>query len=177
MDKEVIVLRYGHRAIRDERVTSHCCLVARAFGAKKIIIAGKRDKEVEKTLENVTSKWGGKFKIEYTDSWTKAFSALKSKGFTAVHLTMYGIPISRVEKKISKLNRVFVIVGSRKVERGVFEKSDYNVSITTQPHSEIAALAVALDRIFAGKEMGKVFYGAKIRIVPSKNQKIVRKTG
>ena len=34
----IAVLRIGHRINRDKRITTHCALVARAFGAKKIFI-------------------------------------------------------------------------------------------------------------------------------------------
>jgi len=43
MEKNVAVLRYGHRPYRDLRVTTHCCLVARALGAEKIVIQGCED--------------------------------------------------------------------------------------------------------------------------------------
>jgi tRNA (cytidine56-2'-O)-methyltransferase len=175
MAREVIVLRYGHRVIRDERVTSHCCLVARALGAQKIIIVGERDKVVKKGMEKVTRKWGGKFKIEFTNSWTNSLHRLKKKGFIVVHLTMYGLPISALSKTLENSKKIVLVIGSKKVERRMFEKSDYNVSVTSQPHSEIAALAIVLDRVFSGKELGKVFRNAKIRVIPSNGKKLVKK--
>ena len=51
------VLRLGHRPSRDKRITTHVGLVARAFGADKIIIA-EQDKKVEATLNDVTSRFG-----------------------------------------------------------------------------------------------------------------------
>lgn len=45
---QIVILRYGHRDIRDYRVTSHCALVARAFGAEKIIIEGNPDEQIKK---------------------------------------------------------------------------------------------------------------------------------
>lgn len=174
MAKEVIVLRYGHRLIRDERVTSHCCLVARAFGAKKIIIAGQRDKEVEKSIKNVNEKWGGKFRMQYTKSWIKTLQELKKKGFIIIHLTMYGKPLDSLKRVLEKSKIAFVI-GSKKVEREMFEKCDYNASVTTQPHSEIAALAIALDRVFGWKQAAHAFPNAKLQIIPDKRKKIVKK--
>ena len=55
----------------------------------------------------------------------------------------------------------------------LYEVSDYNVAIGNQPHSEIAALAICLDRIFNGKELTKQFDDAKLKIVPSPNEKRV----
>jgi len=65
------------------------------------------------------------------------------------------------------------VVGASKVPKELYQVSDYNVSIGNQPHSEIAALAICLDRIFRGKELIKQFDDAKLRIVPSPNEKKV----
>jgi len=98
MGKDVVVLRYGHRHVRDYRVTSHCCLVARAFGAEKIVIHGEKDDSIEKTIEGIKRHWGGAFSVEFTESWKKTVEEHKKQGFYVVHATMYGIPI---EKEIS----------------------------------------------------------------------------
>jgi len=175
MKKEAIVLRYGHRLWRDERVTTHCCLVARAFGAKKIIIVGETQKDLEDTVTKIVEKWGNGFKLEFTNSWTKSLGELKKQGFTIIHLTMYGVPINKIQKKLKGINRVCFVIGAKKVERKVFEESSYNVSIGTQPHSEIAALAIALDRFFSGKELEKSFSKAKLKIIPRNRGKKVEK--
>ncbi|HEY1211802.1 MAG TPA: tRNA (cytidine(56)-2'-O)-methyltransferase, partial [Nitrososphaera sp.] len=60
-----------------------------------------------------------------------------------------------------------------KVPHEVFELADYNIAISNQPHSEIAALAIFLDRIFRGKQFKNTFAGAKLRIVPTKKGKKV----
>ena len=39
----ITVLRIGHRLGRDKRITTHVALVARAFGANKILIDTKDD--------------------------------------------------------------------------------------------------------------------------------------
>jgi tRNA (cytidine56-2'-O)-methyltransferase len=125
--QEIVVLRYGHRVVRDYRVSSHCCLVARAFGAKKIIIAGDEDKSIGKSLEDIVKRWGGSFKVEFTKSWGKAMSNYKKKGFFSVHLTMYGLPLEKMAKKLEKKPKLLLVIGSQKVEKGVYEKSDANV--------------------------------------------------
>ncbi len=170
MEKGVVVLRYGHRPYRDQRVTTHCCLVARAFGASGIIIQGERDRMLTETIQKITKKWGGQFKVEFKKSWQKALKALKSRGYKAVHLTMYGKPVAREIKKIMKEKKIVVIIGSQKVEIGVYRESDYNIAIGKQPHSEIAALAVFLDRLFEGEELEKRFSNAKI-VLTEKNEK------
>lgn len=173
--QEIAILRYGHRLVRDYRVTSHCCLVARAFGASRIIISGDEDQSLRKSVEGITERWGGNFKVSFTESWRKTLADYRKKGFFSVHLTMYGMPLQKAEKKIGRKKKLLLVIGSQKVEKEVYEKSDANISVTGQPHSEIAALAVALDRIQGGKELGKTFRGAKIRVVPREKGKEVKK--
>jgi len=174
--KEIAVLRYGHRLVRDYRVSSHCCLVARAFGASKVVIAGDPDESIAKSVSDITARWGGRFEVEFTGSWRKTLSEYKKNGFFAVHLTMYGIPVRKMEKVIGGNKKILVVIGSQKVERDVYLNCDANISVTGQPHSEIAALAVFLDRVQGGKELGKRFEGAKIRVAPQKaGKKVVNK--
>ncbi|MBI4210396.1 MAG: tRNA (cytidine(56)-2'-O)-methyltransferase [Candidatus Diapherotrites archaeon] len=175
MPKEVIVLRYGHRHVRDYRVTSHCCLVARAFGADKIEIVGEQDTAIERTVSEMNERWGSGARVEFVGSWNERLAHYNKLGFTSVHLTMYGVPIQDAEKGLAGKDKLLVIIGSQKVEREVYEKSDYNVSITLQPHSEIAALAVFMDRIFDGQELSRIFPKAKIAVEPRNKGKKVRK--
>ncbi|VVC00197.1 tRNA (cytidine(56)-2'-O)-methyltransferase [uncultured archaeon] len=177
MQREIVVLRYGHRHVRDYRVTSHCCLVARAFGANRIEVIGEEDREIAKTVQEMNERWGKGAEVEFFDDWKKRLSFYKQKGFAPVHLTMYGLPVQNVEAELAKIDKLLVIIGSQKVEREVYEKADYNVSITLQPHSEIAALAVFLDRLQKGAELGKKFGGAKIEIEPVSKGKKVRPIG
>lgn len=172
---EIVVLRYGHRAERDYRVTSHCCLVARAFGAKKIIIAGEADPEIRQSVDGVTAKWGGKFEVQFTDSWRETITWHKKKGFSCVHTTMYGLRLQDEIRHIRKRGKVLLILGSQKVERAVYEMADFNIAVTSQPHSEIAALAVFLHEYFQGKELGLEFRGAKTKITPAARRKNVVK--
>lgn len=169
---QTIILRYGHRQTRDQRATTHCCLVARAFGAQKIIIDGEQDKELKKTINKITKKWGGKFNTTFTNSWKKTIQKYKKHGFKIIHLTMYGLPIKKELQKIKKHKKIIIIIGSQKVEKQVYDTADYNISITNQPHSEIAALAVFLHETI--KTPSK-FENAKIKIIPNKKTKHVQK--
>ncbi len=171
--KEIVILRYGHRTVRDYRVTSHCGLVARAFGANKIIICGEKDEKLEKTIKEVVEKWGGDFKTEFSGDWKKSVRKMKKENFVFVHLTMYGEKLIDVENKIKKEEKLCIIIGSQKVEKAAYLLSNYNISITNQPHSEIAALAVILDRLQEGNEFQKEWKDAKITITPKKIGKSV----
>lgn len=91
-----------------------------------------------------------------------------------MHLTMYGERVQDKTKEIAKLNvPLLVIVGGEKVPYEIYQMADYNISVTSQPHSEVAALAVFLDRVFEGKELEKKFGNAKIRVTPSARGKII----
>lgn len=172
---EIVVLRYGHRHVRDYRVTSHCCLVARAFGADKIEVIGEKDQSMLDTVNEMNSRWGKGAGVEFHDDWKKRLEHYKRLGFTSVHLTMYGIPTQEVEGEIAKKEKLLIIIGSQKVEREVYEKADYNVSVTLQPHSEIAALAVFMDRVQKGEELARTIPGAKIEVEPTNRGKKLRR--
>jgi tRNA (cytidine56-2'-O)-methyltransferase len=86
---------------------------------------------------------------------------------------MYGINVDDAIDDIHKENKVLVVIGAEKVPREVYHLADYNIAIGNQPHSEIAALSIFLDRIFKGEELKKNFRGAKLRIIPNSSGKYV----
>ncbi|MEM1720522.1 MAG: tRNA (cytidine(56)-2'-O)-methyltransferase, partial [Desulfurococcaceae archaeon] len=100
----------------------------------------------------------------------------KADGGLIVHLTMYGLHVDDVLEDIKRDPRdVLVVVGARKVPRFFYEIADYNVAIGHQPHSEIAALAVFLDRLNEGRELHLEFTNAKIKVIPSPRGKLVKR--
>ncbi len=174
--KRIIVLRLGHRPERDKRITTHVCLVARAFGAEGVYISGIRDESIKQKIENILKNWGGKFWIEFIDNPLDLLRNWKMKGNIVVHLTMYGMPISKTIDKIPKDKEILVIVGSEKVPKEYYYESDYNIAIGNQPHSEVSALAIFLDRMTNGAWEYLKFPNAKLIIVPSeKGKKVLRK--
>ena len=166
----ITVLRLGHRPQRDKRITTHVCLVARAFGADKVIISTK-DLKIEETVRDVVSRFGGDFEIESGVSWKKVIREFEGK---KIHLTMYGLPVDEVIGKIPRDENLLIIVGAEKVPREIYNLVDFNVAIGNQPHSEVAALAIFLDRLFKGKELKKDFHGMW-RIVPQERGKKVKR--
>ncbi len=170
--KEVWVLRLGHRIERDERATMHVFLTARALSASGVVYSGKRDTELEQRIQDVVERWGGPFEVKYERNWKRVIQNWKERGLVC-HLTMYGININECLHKIPKEKAILAIVGSQKVHREVFRLADYNIAIGNQPHSEIAALAMFLDRLFKGKALRTEFEKAKMRIVPRERGKEV----
>ena len=163
----VVVLRLGHRYVRDDRTTTHLFLVARAFGAEKAIYTGRRDKKLEERIKGITMKWGGPFEVTFEEEWKRTIEEWKGKNGEVIHLTVYGLPVQGVIHKIKKSGKEkIVVVGGAKVPGIIYKLADWNVSITSQPHSEISALGVFLHYLFEGRELAKVFQDAKFRILP-----------
>jgi len=164
----IAILRIGHRPFRDKRITTHVALVARAFGADKIFV-DTRDTKLEGTILSVVDRFGGDFKIETGVDWKKVIKNWKG---VKIHLTMYGLPLDHVIPEIKKHRDVLIVVGSEKVPAELFELADYNVAVGNQPHSEVAAVALFLDRYLEGNWAKRVFNG-KVKIIPSEKGKEV----
>lgn len=168
------MLRLGHRLVRDERISTHIGLVSRVFGARELVLTGADDHTVD-SITRVGRRWGGSFGVRYVRGWRDYVS--KWNGMI-VHLTMYGESLDKALPRIKEdltfeRNELLLVVGAEKVPREMYEIANYNVAIGNQPHSEVAALAVFLDRLFMGEELYNTFGNAKIRIKPSSRSKKV----
>jgi tRNA (cytidine56-2'-O)-methyltransferase len=157
------VLRLGHRRARDARVTTHVCLTARAFGADSVVVSEK-DTKLEKTVKDVVKRFGGPFEIRTGEPWKPLVRAWKKRG-AVVHLTMYGEPLESALEKVRGKD-VLVVVGAEKVPGDLYELADVNVAVGNQPHSEVAALAIVLDRLTSGNWRARPFDG-EVHIVPN----------
>lgn len=166
----------GHRRKRDERLTTHVCLVARAFGADRVLVS-ERDQELEGTVADVVRRFGGSFEVRTGVKWRGHIKDFKG---TKVHLTMYGMPLKEALAGIRDHWKgadrdMLVIVGSEKVPGEVYRMADFNVAVGNQPHSEAAALAIFLERATEGKWEDLVHEGGEIEIIPSAHGKGVRR--
>ncbi|MGD8432139.1 MAG: tRNA (cytidine(56)-2'-O)-methyltransferase [Nitrosopumilaceae archaeon] len=166
------VLRIGQRLVRDDRVTTHVALVARAFGAARIYM-NEINPEIKDTLDKINDSWGGSFSIEFMESWKQIVKIKKENNFKIIHLTMYGESINDIQSELKQEENLLIVVGAEKVPREIYEYADYNVAIGSQPHSEISGLAILLDRIQKGAQFNNVFSNAKRRIIPTKKGKNV----
>lgn len=167
------VLRLGHRYARDKRITTHIGLVARAFGARELIL-DVEDTHLKESVEKINKQWGGDFRVDTTVDWKKYLMGFRGM---KIHLTMYGMNINKTIDRIkSDKKDKLVVVGGKKVPSEVYGMVDYNISIGSQPHSEVSALAIFLDRLFGGKELETEFNG-KLKIIPQERGKKVVKSG
>ncbi len=158
---EVSVLRVGHRPGRDPRLTTHVALTARALGARRMYLHPS-DPDLTERLRAVGRRWGGDFEVVPADEWKPL---LRSFDGPVLHLTMYGLPLSRVLPRLSRARRAMIVVGGAKVPPELYRLAAYNVSIGSQPHSEVAALAVTLVSLLGLPDAGGM-RGARFRIVP-----------
>ena len=170
---KICVLRLGHRIGRDQRVTTHVFLAARALGASEGVLCGDEDAPVAEGVARVSGLWGGKFPVRQEKDWKRFLQERKKAGWKVAHLTMYGTDFQAGARKLaSSKKNVVVMVGAGKVPTEAYELADFNLAVGNQPHSEVAALALFLDRFFSGKELGKNFKG-KLRIVPNARGKTI----
>ncbi len=169
-DRTVSVLRLGHRPGRDDRMTTHVGLTARALGADRVYLSPSASHS-ERTITDITDRFGGPFAVELTDEPRRILNEFDG---TIVHLTMYGLPVQTVEAEIRDPgDDLLCVVGSQKVSFDVYERADYNVAVTNQPHSEVAGLAVFLDRLFEGDELDREWVDADRQVIPKETGKKV----
>jgi tRNA (cytidine56-2'-O)-methyltransferase len=153
-------------------------LAARALGAAGIILSEVEDVKIKESIEKICRDWGGRFFFKMGMPWKRVVREWKAKEGLVVHLTTYGenVETSGVLERVKASGKdVLVIVGSQKVPGEFFSEdvSDFNVAIGNQPHSECASVAVFLDRYFDGKELGKSFENAHVRIEPQPRGKSI----
>lgn len=162
---EICVVRLGHRPGRDDRMTTHVGLTARALGADRVVLPAVAG-HARETVADITDRFGGPFDV--TSSQNPDAVVREWDGIVG-HLTMYGQPVQDVigQVRAAQADRpLLVVVGAAKVAFDVYEHADWNVAVTNQPHSEVAALAVFLDRLFEGAELTRPWEGAERRVVP-----------
>lgn len=144
------VLRLGHRPLRDKRITTHVGLVARAFGADKLVL-NARDDALVKNLQGVVKRFGGPFEVVLDLRGHKAIvEEWKKRGGVVAHLTMYGEPYAEVLPGLRAARDLLVVVGAEKVPADLYGLADHNVAVGNQPHSEVAALAILLHALRPG---------------------------
>lgn len=174
----ITILRLDHRLPRDERITTHVALVARAFGAQEIMYTGQHDTGLEQSVLRLVKQWGGEFTIRYEKQYKKILENYKEKKYKIIHLTMYGIPILEVmEAHFTKTSyeRLLIIIGGPHVPGAIFTMADFNVAVTNQPHSEVAALALFLNQLQNSEPLKRAydqrFKTGKMKIEPTERGK------
>ena len=169
----ISVLRIGHRVGRDKRISTHLGLVARAFGASEIIYTGDEDRKMMESIIDIDERWGNSIEVRHEKSWKKVVFDYKKRGFVVVHLTMYGLPIGENVDKMRGRD-ILVAVGGEKVPGEMYSLADMNIAVGNQPHSEVAALAIFLDRLVDWEHLE---FNGKIKVIPQERGKKVVSNG
>jgi tRNA (cytidine56-2'-O)-methyltransferase len=120
------------------------------------------DPELAERVTEVVADWGGDFEVVGAPEWKAVVRA--SKG-PVVHLTMYGRPLEDALPRLAGADEILVVVGGAKVPSDLYRLSDVNVAVGHQPHSEVAALAVLLDRLLGVPGPGR-WERARLSVVP-----------
>ena len=176
---KIKLLRLGHRIHRDHRTTTHCALVARAFGSSEMYYCGNEDDSLQSSIEKVNESWGGDFSISFVKSWKSFINKCKRENNFVILCTMYGKNIPDIERELRSIldnQDIVIIIGSEKIPPELINLSDINVAISNQPHSEVAALPILLHRLFQGKQLDLKFTNSKLNIIPQEKGKSIYKS-
>lgn len=167
------VLRLGHRPGRDQRTTTHVALTARAFGCRAMVLPVD-DPDVRASVADVADRFGGDFAVEVRRDWR---ALIRDWDGPVVHLTMYGRPVGEAVDAVPREGEPLLVVGAAKVPGEVYGMVDHNVAVGNQPHSEVAALAVLLDRLL-GPDALMHDFGGRLKVVPqARGKKVVEGGG
>ena len=171
--REIAILRIGHRPQRDQRVTTHVGLTARAMGCSGMFLASK-DKGIVQSIADVQDRFGGGFFVTDDISWKSCIKEWQGSGGIVVHLTMFGLNLPDIGVEIShRPEKILIVIGAEKVPGEVYELADYNLAISNQPHSEISSLAILLYYLYGNEGLIREFSGALLRVIPCAHGKHV----
>jgi len=138
---------------------------ARAFGASSIILIDKRDNRLVRYAKKLCKEWGGVFEVCFATDWRRV---LKNKrNYKSVYLTRFGMPVNSKLGIIKTYKNIMLIVTMNEAYKPAFDYSDFNVSITPQPHTNASAIATFLYTFYTGRELALRFKNARLKVVPS----------
>jgi len=135
-----------------------------------------RDPGLVAGVGKVVRRFGGGFWVREVRAWRPVVSEFRSHGGAVAHLTMYGEHLDDVQARLRRIaveRDLLLVVGAEKVPAEVYLEADFNVAVANQPHSEVAALAIFLDRLQDGGGLHHGFPGARVRILPNLRGKSV----
>ena len=125
-------------------------------------------------VRDVVKRWGGDFTVEYRKGWENLMEEWRNMGRKIIHLTMYGEPVQELVGNIRRSTKdILVVVGGSRVPSKVYQEADWNVAVTSQPHSEVSSLAIFLHLLFNGKELEFEFESGELQVIPSSKGKTV----
>jgi len=149
-------------------------MTARAFGASSLILTDKRNERLARYAKGLCNKWGGVFDVYFTNDWRRVLK--EKRNYKSVYLTRFGMPINSKLSMIKTYKNLIVIVTMNETYKPIFERSDFNVSITPQPHTNASAIATFLYTFYTGRELALRFKNAKLKVAPSEHSIHIERT-
>ncbi|MEM0149659.1 MAG: hypothetical protein QXW10_02065 [Candidatus Micrarchaeaceae archaeon] len=149
-----------------EKVTD-LCLIARAFGASEIVFTASDSKLKSKSqrfCKDICRKWGGNFSVGFTDNW-KAYIKGK-RNYKTVYLTRYGMPMRQAEYVLRTYKNLLIIASFSEKINELYTIADFNISITSQPHTTASSITAMLRTYYRDRELSMHFENAKYKIIP-----------
>lgn len=143
------------------------CLTARALGASEITFIGKTNKKILNYINNLNKNWGGSFKVLFAKSYKEVLKS--SSKYVKVCLTRYGTPLQNKIYSLKTYKNMVLIIPPSSIKEPSKYSPDFNISVTSQPHSSSAALAVFLHEFYNGRELAMHFENAKYKLIPDNN--------
>ena len=143
-------------------------LTARAFGASELIATQKEQKDklyITKYFKEINDDWGSSFKVSFDSNWKKLILE-RNNNYKTIYLTKYGSSIKKSEYAISTYKNIMLIVSTTDNIKELYDMADFNISLTTQPHTIISSIAVFLNMYYKGRELAMHFENAKYKIIP-----------
>ncbi len=138
-------------------------LTMRAFGASEIIFSCKEDRKILRKISAIDRLWGGKFRVRFEKDYKEVLkNAPKSK---KIYLTRFGEPLQSRIGLIRSYKNIVLIITQKDYEKGIYDSSDFNISVTSQPIAAVSASAVFLHDYYNGRELAMHFERARYKIV------------
>ncbi|MGI0100692.1 MAG: hypothetical protein ACREBH_03185 [Candidatus Micrarchaeaceae archaeon] len=126
-------------------------------------------------INSINKIWGGRFKVQFVKSIGKVLES--STKYMKVYLTMYGMPIQDKTYMLRTYRNILLIVTMNSDSGKINRISDFNISVSSQPHSSTAAIAIFLHEFYNGRELAMHFENAKKKVVPSERGNTIKETG
>lgn len=139
------------------------CLTSRALGASEITFVGKQDTRLVRHLGRLSTKWGGKFRVNYVKNYREVLK--QSAKYKKVYLTRLGEPLQSKNYMLRTYKNIVLVVtpSDGKKENQISRVADFNISVSSQPHCSTAAVAIFLHEYYEGRELAMHFENAKYK--------------
>jgi|GEM_PF-964298 tRNA (cytidine56-2'-O)-methyltransferase len=148
------------------------CLTSRALGASEITFIGKKDPRLIRYVNSINKDWGGTFRVSFAKSFHELIK--NSDKAIKVYLTRFGVPLQSKDDMIRTYKNIILITATKNIPE-LHKITDFNISVTSQPHCDTAAIAIFLHEYYKGRELAMHFENAKYKLTDSNNKTIAFK--